>query len=94
VHEKFLVKRHRGNAMPVCSAEAMLEIAIKSFYVPAHVIKVRKLCSGKQIGVQKRSDQPPAPKTISVNENCANGKRFSAVRIDDAAEIVPWAESA
>jgi hypothetical protein len=51
VHEEFLVKGGRSMTVPGRGAEGVLEIAIESLDIPAHVIQLGEFLGGKQTRV-------------------------------------------
>lgn len=80
--------------MPGGGTESVLEIAIESLDIPAHVIQLGECGGGIQGRVQKRGDQAAPAKTVAVNKEHADRESFQGVRVLDPAKIVSRAERA
>ena len=92
MYSQLLMKGRRLSTMPVGGLEGFLKISIKSFNVPAQVIKACNFRSRKCNGVQKRGHQATSAKTISVNEKYSDSERAMVTGILDFAKILTLTE--
>jgi hypothetical protein len=93
VHEEFLVKGGGGAAMPGCGMEGVFEVPIEGFDIPSHVIEVGQFRGGEKDWVQEGGDQTSAAKTVSMNEEHADGESGVVIIVHDLAEVIPFTEA-